>query len=115
MPEIYVIRPTERAAQLRGVPTAQEIAAQHQALGFIGKLLRVQACGRIVITDGDGFVRIADIQAVHQHPPPNILAGRVPSRVDVMFARVRSIRDTDLQRRIRAIKWAQMNVRYLEI
>ncbi len=115
MPEIYVIRPTVRAAEERNLPTAQEIADQRQAVGFIGKLARVQACERIVITDGDGFVRIADIEAIQQHPPPNAGAERGHSRVDVTFARVRSIRDADLLRRVEAIQWSQRNVRYLEI
>jgi len=62
MREIYVIRPMVGAAEEMNVPTAQEIVDQHQAVGFIGRLALVQACGRIVINDGNGFVRIANIK-----------------------------------------------------
>lgn len=114
MAEIYVIRPTVRAAEERNLPTAQEIADQRQAVGFIGRLARVQACRRVVITDGDGFVRIADIRTVQQHQHPNAGAEHGRSRVDVTFDEVGRIQGA-LLRRVRAINWSQSNVRYLKI
>ena len=109
MPEIYVIRPTARAANRHGVPEAEAIVRVQCAKGFVGNLARVSACDQIIITDGEGYSRIAKIKRVESCEP--LLEGQCGPRVTVYFHKTRELNQAELAT-CNAIKWSSRNVRY---
>lgn len=111
MPEIYVIRPTQQAADVQGLPNAQAIVRDETACGFRGSLHRIRNCQQIVITNGEGFIRIADIISVE----PWVKSGGPVRlrRVSVKFNKARKISNPRLMEAIQAITWTQNNIRYI--
>jgi hypothetical protein len=110
MPEIYVIRPTERAAREHSVPIAEAIVNAKCARGFYSSLARVRGCKQIIITDGVGYNRIAKIERVEDCHP--LLEGQCPPRVTVYFYDVRELIELELNA-LNTITWSSRNVRYL--
>lgn len=108
MPEIYIIRPTQRAANQRGVPLAQVIIQSRRAKGFVGNLERVRACRTIIIIDDQGVSQAASIQRVVSVPP---MQGQTMRRVTVTFGPTRDL--SPAERRVcAAINWSSSNIRY---
>jgi hypothetical protein len=112
MPETYIIRPTKRAANERGVPRAAQIIRARVATGFVGNLERVSACSTIIIIDDDeGGSQAASIQRVTQVPA---LEGQAKPRLRIAFGTPRDLTPAE-QRMSEAITWSSSNVRYLTI
>ena len=108
MPEIYIIRPTQRAANQRGVPLAQVIIQSRRAEGFVGNLERVRACRTIIIINDEGVSKAASIKTV---VPVGPMEGQSMSRVTVTFGPTRNL--TPAEGRVcAAIKWSSSNIRY---
>lgn len=108
MPEIYIIRPTQRAANQRGVPTAQTIINECLAPGFVGNAERVSACPTIIVINDEGVSQAADISEVTEVAP---MAGQIRRRVTVAFGPTRNL-STAERRVCAAINWSSSNIRY---
>jgi hypothetical protein len=111
MPETYIIRPTKRAANERGVPRASQIIQSRVARGFVGNLDRVSACSTIIIINDEGVSKAASIQRVTQVPA---LEGQAKPRLRIAFGTPRVLTPAE-QRMCDAITWSSSNVRYLTI
>jgi hypothetical protein len=111
MPETYIIRPTKRAANERGVPRASQIIQSRVARGFVGNLDRVSACSTIIIINDEGVSKAASIQRVTQVPA---LEGQAKPRLRIAFGTPRDLTPAE-QRMSEAITWSSSNVRYLTI
>ena len=111
MPETYIIRPTKRAANERGVPRASQIIQNQVARGFVGNLDRVSACSTIIIINDEGVSKAASIQRVTQVPA---LEGQAKPRLRIAFGTPRDLTPAE-QRMSEAITWSSSNVRYLTI
>ena len=111
MPETYIIRPTERAANERGVPRASQIIQSRVARGFVGNLDRVSACSTIIIINDEGVSKAASIQRVTRD---QALEGQAKPRLRIAFGTPRVLTPAE-QRMCAAITWSSSNVRYLTI
>jgi hypothetical protein len=112
MPETYIIRPTKRAANERGVPRASQIIQNQVARGFVGNLDRVSACSTIIIIDDDeGGSQAASIKRVTR---VQALEGQAKPRLRIAFGTPRVLTPAE-QRMCAAITWSSSNVRYLTI
>lgn len=108
MPEIYIIRPTQRAANQRGLPDSQTIIDEGVAEGFVGNLARVSACQTIIIIDDEGSNKAAEILNVTLVEP---LDGQARRRVRVNFGPTRNLNAAE-QQMCDEITWSSSNIRY---
>jgi hypothetical protein len=108
MPEIFIIRPTQRATNQRGVPIAQAIIQCGVAKGFVGNLERVRACSTIIIINDEGVSKAGRIKRVVSVAP---MEGQTKHRVTVTFGPTRELIPAEL-RMCAEITWSSSNIRY---
>lgn len=108
MPEIYVIRPTQRATNQRGVPSAQAIINERVARGFVGNPERVSTCATIIVINDEDVSQAAEIEDVTEVEP---MEGQSMSRVTVTFGPTRNLTQAE-QDMCDAINWSSSNIRY---
>jgi hypothetical protein len=108
MPEIYIIRPTQRAANQRGVPTAQTIINECLAPGFVGNAERVSACPTIIVINDEGVSQAA---CIHRAVSVAQMEGQTMRRFTGAYGKMCHLTQAE-KRMCAAITWSSSNIRY---
>ena len=108
MKKTIVVRPSERAADLDGKRSYQEIKEDGAARGFAASPDMANDCDHIVVVKDDGTEAfVADVCKATRTTLPS-----KKTRSDIVFKNVKVYPKASIPAAISRIKWTSNNVRY---